>query len=219
MDEKQNIFESYEVPDPVRLQKVIKFAKKYFGKWNGLTALELGVTRGGVADFLSRKGSECWGVDVNSRELEGVRVLQADLNRGIPEIERKFDFIFAGEVMEHLFDDRKFLRECRDLLRKGGLLAITVPNLTSFFNRFLLFFGQMPLTAYAAAEFHYHVYTRKKLRQMVEEEGFEVIKITSSYVPLNVLSKIWGLGKIFVLLGDIFPTMGNQLIVFARSKS
>jgi len=32
-DKKQEIFESYEVPDPVRIDKVIRFIRKYFGKF------------------------------------------------------------------------------------------------------------------------------------------------------------------------------------------
>ncbi len=216
IDKKQKVFESYEVPDPIRIGKVVKFIKKYFNNIEGLNILDCGISKGGVADILSEDGANCFGIDINPRELKGVKIIQADLNRGISKIGIKFDVIFAGEIIEHLFDDRGFIRECQDFLKPNGLLIITVPNLVSFLNRFLMLFGSMPLTAYAAAEFHYHVYTRRKLKNMIKEEGFEVLKATSSYLPLNIFSKIPVIGKIFSLLGDIFPTMGNQLIVFAR---
>lgn len=216
MDKKQEIFESYEVPDPARINKVIKFIKKYFNSVKGLNVLDCGISKGGVSDILSRNSANCFGIDVNSREVSGVKIIQADLNIGIPDFGIKFDVIFAGEIIEHLFDDRKFIRECQNFLKPKGLLIITVPNLVSFLNRFAMFFGLMPLTAYAAAEFHYHVYTRNKLKNMIKEEGFEILKATSSYLPLNIFSKIPGIGKIFLLLGTIFPTMGNQLIIFAR---
>ena len=215
-DKKQEIFESYEVPDPARINKVIKFIKTYFKDINGLNILDCGISKGGVSDILSRNRANCFGIDVNPRKIDGVKIIQADLNEGIPDFGVRFDVIFAGEIIEHLFDDRKFIRECQNFLKPNGILIITVPNLVSFLNRFAMFFGLMPLTAYVAAEFHYHVYTRSKLKMIVKEEGFEVLKTTSSYLPLNIFSKIPGIGKIFSLLGSIFPTMGNQLIIFAK---
>lgn len=218
VDKRQEIFEDYEVPDPIRIEKVIKFIRKYFGKVKGLNILDCGISRGGVSDKLSKEFANCFGIDINPREIKGVKIIQADLNRGIPEFEIKFDVIFAGEIIEHLFDDIKFIRDCYSFLKPGGILIVTVPNLVSFLNRFLMFFGAMPLTAYAAAPFHYHVYNRNKLKNLIKEEGFEILKATSSYLPLNIFAKIPGIGKVFGFLGDLFPSMGNQLIVFARKK-
>jgi 2-polyprenyl-3-methyl-5-hydroxy-6-metoxy-1,4-benzoquinol methylase len=217
-DEQQEIFEDYEVPDPVRVGKVIKFIRKYFKEVRGLNILDCGISKGGVADILSREGANCFGIDINPREIEGVKIVQADLNKGIPEFGIKFDVIFAGEIIEHLFDDSKFIRECHTILKPGGILIITVPNLTSFFNRFLMFFGSMPLTAYVAAPFHYHVYNRRRLKNLIKDEGFEIIKAISSYWPLNIFTKIPVVGRIFGFLGTVVPTFGNQLIVFARKK-
>lgn len=218
MDTRQQIFENYEVPDPVRIQKVIKFIRKYFNKIEGLDILDCGISIGTVADILSKEGANCIGVDVNPREITGVKIIQADLNNGIPELERKFDIVFAGEIIEHLFDDSKFIRESYKVLKPGGLLIITVPNLVSLINRLMVLFGMMPMTAYATDIFHYHVYNRRKLKKMIKEQNFTLLKATSSYAPFNLFAKIPIIGKIFAFLGDIFPTLGNQLIVFARKE-
>lgn len=217
-DKKQEIFETYEIPDPLRIEKVIKFIRKYFSEIKGLNVLDCGVSKGGVADILSREGANCFGIDINPREIKGVKIIQADLNKGIPEFGIKFDVVFAGEIIEHLFDDRKFLRDCHNILKPCGILVVTVPNLVSLLNRFLMLFGSLPLVAYAAAEFHYHVYNRSKLKKLLREEKFEILKATSSYVPLNIFAKIPVAGKISGLLGDVFPTLGNQLIIFARKN-
>lgn len=217
-DQRQESFEDYAVPDPIRIDKVINFIRKFFSSVKGLNVLDCGISKGGVSDRLSKEGAHCHGVDVNSRELKEVKTIQADLNMGIPDFGLKFDVIFAGEIIEHLYDDSKFIRECYSKLKPDGILIVTVPNLVSFFNRMLMLFGAMPLTAYAAASFHYHVYNRSKLKELIRKEGFEILKATSSYLPLNPLSKIPGIGKIFGFLGDIFPSLGNQLIAFARKK-
>lgn len=217
-DKRQGVFESYEVPDPIRIEKVLKFIRRYFSEVRGLNILDCGISRGGVSDKLSKEGAYCFGVDINPRELKGVKTIQADLNKGIPEFGVKFDVIFAGEIIEHLFDDSKFTRDCYELLKPGGILIVTVPNLVSLLNRLLMLFGIMPLTAYTAAPFHYHVYNRSKLKNLIRKEGFEILKATSSYLPVNLFTKIPGIGKIFGFLGDLFPSLGNQLIIFARKK-
>jgi 2-polyprenyl-3-methyl-5-hydroxy-6-metoxy-1,4-benzoquinol methylase len=184
IDKQQDIFENYQVPDPIRIDKVVKFIRKYYKNVKGLKILECGISMGGVADILSKEGAECFGIDVNPREIKGVKIIKADLNNGLPEMEIEFDVIFAGEIVEHMFDDTKLVSECYKKLKSGGLFIATVPNLVSLFNRLFMFFGFMPLTAYALAPFHYHAYNRRTLNNLVKKEGFIVLKATSSYIPL-----------------------------------
>ncbi len=217
-DKRQGVFNSYEISDPIRIEKVIKFIKKYFGKIAGLDILDCGISKGGVADKLSRENARCFGVDVNPRELKGVKIIQSDLNNGIPNFGIKFDVIFAGEIIEHLFDENKFIRGCYKSLKSGGVLIITVPNLVSLSNRLMMLLGLMPSTAYVAAPFHYHIYNKNRLRDLVRAESFIVLKSTSSYIPFYGFAKIPGAEKFFSFLGDFFPNMGNQLIIFAKKK-
>lgn len=214
MDEKQKIFETYETPDPVRIKKVIKFIRGHFKEIKGLNILDCGISKGGVTDVLSKESANCFGVDINPREINGVKIVKADLNDGIPGFGIKFDVIFAGEIIEHLYDDVKFIRECKKSLRQDGILVITVPNLVSLTNRLLMLFGTMPLEAHAADPFHYHVYNKKKLQNSIKEEGFQILKSTSSYLLLN--TKINFIGAILGFLGDIFPSLGIQLMIFAK---
>ena len=101
----QKTYYNFSVPDLVRINKVIRLIKEKFPEIRGLNVLELGIARGGVADILSSEGAHCFGVDINPREIPGVMIVQSDLNEPFPDFGRKFDVVFAGEVMEHLFDD------------------------------------------------------------------------------------------------------------------
>lgn len=222
MDIKQEIFENYEVPDPARINKAVRFIENYFKKIEGLNVLDCGFSKGGVADILSRRGANCFGVDINPREFNGIKTIQADLNNGIPNIGVEFDVIFAGEIIEHIFDDGRFARECRKVLKPGGILIITTPNLVNFFNRFLMFFGAMPSNAHAADSFHYHVYNRSTFKNLIKKEGFTILKATSSYLPIDLSfvlarsSLTLKVGRLFEFLGDVFPTLGTQLMIFAK---
>ena len=68
------------------------------------------------------------------RARPGVReALQHDLSGGPPPFEdARFAAVFAGEIIEHLVDTRRFLDELHRVLRPGGLLVVATPNLASF---------------------------------------------------------------------------------------
>lgn len=211
-EKRQQRFENFEVPDPVRIKKAIRFIRRYFLGIKDLNILECGIAKGGVADRLRTEGANCFGVDINPREIEGVEIIQADLNEGLPEFKVKFDVIFAGEVMEHLFDDEKFVSDCRQVLKTGGLLVITVPNLVFSVNRLRILFGRTPLFAYAP--YHYHIYNKRVLENLIKQGGFEVLKTISSHILFSTRRNKFG--RIFEILGDIFPSFGAHLIIFAK---
>ncbi len=211
-DEKQKIFENFEVPDPIRIRKVQDFIYKYFGTISGTSILECGVAKGGIADLLSKDGAKCWGIDINPRNIPGVNIIQSDLNMEFPKFDRTFDAIFAGEIMEHIIDDTKFIKRCWKVLKLGGLLIITVPNLAFSVNRLLMLFGKMPKFVYMSC--HYHIYTKETLRSLIEKEGFKVLKFSSSHILFSTRRNKFG--RIFEILGDVFPSFGAHLIVFAK---
>ena len=212
MDKRQDIFENFEVPDPIRIRKSIKFIRRYFGKIDGLNVLECGIARGGVADLLEEERANTYGIDINPRQIKGVKIFQRDLNDGFPKFSLKFDVIFAGEVMEHLFDDQKFIKEARELLKPGGLLIVTVPNLVFSVNRLLMFLGRMPMMAYAP--FHYQIYNKKTLLDLISRSGMEIVGLTSSHVLFS--TRFSKLGRIFEILGDLTPSLGAHLIIAAK---
>lgn len=214
MDIKQQVFENFEVQDPIRIKKVIKLIRQNFTDIKGLNILECGVAKGGVVDLLKNEGANCFGADINPRHLEGVNTKQADFNGGIPDFSVKFDVIFAGEVMEHLFDDAKFIQNCRNVLKPSGLLIITVPNLTFSVNRLLMLLGKMPMFTFAP--YHYHIYNKKVAENLIKEKGFEILKTTSSHLLFSTRRN--KLGRIFEILGDIFPSFGAHLIICAKIK-
>jgi methionine biosynthesis protein MetW len=76
---------------------------------------------------------------------KGLDVRFADFNDKIPFSDKSFDVIYAGEVIEHLYDPDKFLQECYRVLKDDGYLIITTPNLCNWYNRILMLFGIQPV--------------------------------------------------------------------------
>lgn len=203
--------EEFAVPDPPRIHKVARLVRSYYGSIEGLRVLECGVAHGGLADLLSKTGARCYGIDIYPRHILGVSCIQADLNAGLPFFRGLFDVVFAGELIEHLYDDAEFLRQVRDVLKPNGLFIVTTPNLVFLLNRLRMLIGQMPM--FVHRPYHYHIYNKSSLIQMFTDSGFAIYKVALSHVLFS--SRRARVGRVFEWLGDAFPTLGAHLIVVA----
>jgi len=68
-----------------------------------------------------------------------------DLNTESLNIEdSSVDIILLCEVIEHIYNPDKILEECNRILKPGGKIVITTPNLVSWYNRILLLLGFFP---------------------------------------------------------------------------
>lgn len=151
---------------------------------------------------------KCVGMDING----GENIVQADINERFPFDDKSFDIIFAGEIIEHSFDDSEFLRECSRVLRDDGVMILTTPNLVSLKNRFLMLLGREPRFAYQ--RYHYHVYTLKEIKKIVGEV-FDIIMIQSSYI-LYSSNREKHSGRFFEWLADKFPQFGEHFIMIVK---
>jgi SAM-dependent methyltransferase len=75
-----------------------------------------------------------------------------------------FTAIYTSNVLEHIEDDRKSLRDLRAIMQVGGKLAIYVPALPFLFSDMDAQVG------------HYRRYKKKELIEKVQETGFTVEK-------------------------------------------
>lgn len=106
---------------------------------DGDSILEVGCGDGFYLHMLSSLGLRLrlTGVDINSMALESARknlkgkeivLRQADLMEKLPFKSLTFDKVIMSEVCEHLPDDVKGLKEVKRVLKRNGILVITVPN-------------------------------------------------------------------------------------------
>jgi SAM-dependent methyltransferase len=79
-------------------------------------------------------------------------------------VSNDFTAVYTSNVLEHIEDDRKSLRDIRAIMQVGGKLAIYVPALPFLFSDMDAQVG------------HYRRYKRKELIEKVQESGFMVEK-------------------------------------------
>ncbi|MEK7176079.1 MAG: methyltransferase domain-containing protein [Patescibacteria group bacterium] len=114
-----------------------------------------------------------------------------------------FDSVIYVNVLEHVENDAQELTYIRESLKEGGRVCIFVPTLPWLYSKFDASVG------------HYRRYTKKQLRQLLEQNGFKIEKISYfdivGIVPWFIFIKLLGgkLGTSNVLLYDkiIVPLM------------
>ena len=103
----------------------------------GARVLDAPCGGGQLAAALAQAGFETWGADVDTaaQSLLGERFRLVDLNGPWPWPSAFFDVVCSVEGIEHLENHFAFLREVHRLLRPGGVLILTTPNIVSLRSR------------------------------------------------------------------------------------
>ncbi|MEV7004579.1 class I SAM-dependent methyltransferase [Streptomyces sp. NPDC093982] len=110
---------------------------------------------------------------------------------GLPFRTACADAVLFSEVIEHLGDPDSALEELRRVLRPGGHLMLSTPNLAAWYNRGLLLAGVQPVFSEVSLRAihgrpgsevvgHLRLYTARALREFVAASGFEVVGITGA---------------------------------------
>jgi 2-polyprenyl-3-methyl-5-hydroxy-6-metoxy-1,4-benzoquinol methylase len=187
--------------------------------------LDIGCAGGELAGLLQAQGWSVEGVDreyalVETARARGIPARQADFDGGpLPWEPDTFDAVVAGEIIEHLLDTDRFLREIGRVVRPRGVLIVTTPNLASLENRLRLLVGRYPMWMdhQIAGTGHLRYYTPGVLRAHLEQCGFRVERHVGNWVPL--LPQRWlddRRAPWLAVAGDLFPSLAMGILMKAR---
>ena len=148
------------------------------------------------------------GCDVSIAALtrsEGLdRQYCVDLNcEVLPEPDQSFDLVIASEVIEHLIMPDRVLDEFTRVLRHGGLILLTVPNVAFWRFRVQALSGQVP--SVTADTRHLHSFSASLLAQLVGKAGLQVMQLTGLRQRFNRLSQLH-----FTLFSDTLLIVGRK---------
>ena len=147
-------------------------------------ALDVGCGQGTFLQFLKREGWECHGTELTRESAS--RASQWGIPVSIGEVKkgqfspRYFDLITFWHVLEHLADPVRTLQSLRGLLKRGGILAISTPNIDSLqaeIGKGRWFHLDPPR--------HLYLYSPQTLGQMMESLGFRLLQIRYFSIEQN----------------------------------
>jgi len=176
--------------------------------------LDIGCNTGDLTKIIANKnkviGMELSEGAVEKAKEKGIKVIQGSVYK-IPFKENSFDKVHLSEVIEHLLDTNKALKEILRVLKPGGELIITTPNCCSFRDRILILFGH--LQAYALHDEHVRLFNKKRLVNHLEIIGFRIKEIYGTGFSIPIPKKpitIFNLDKILP------ATLMQRLIIVAK---
>jgi len=146
----------------------------------GPSVLNAGAGQGSFSLRLARLGFEVTSVDDSPAAVDVLRarlpgpIELADVT-AMPFADESFDAAVLGEVLEHVPDDAGALSEVARVLRRGGVLAVSVPANPARFG---------PSDRWAG---HLRRYDRRMLVDACERSGFRVSRCVAWGFPVSAL--------------------------------
>lgn len=99
---------------------------------------------GAISQLAQSLGYEVWGCDINPGALtqpDGICFQVVDLNDDLPFADGIFDVVVSIEGIEHLERPGQCVREFARVLRPGGVLILSTPNINNIQSRLHFLLG------------------------------------------------------------------------------
>jgi 2-polyprenyl-3-methyl-5-hydroxy-6-metoxy-1,4-benzoquinol methylase len=155
---------------------------------SGQRILDVGCGTGTLGLEIKKKGNVVWGLDNSEKainlakeKLDRVFLCDvADFDR-LPIKGEKFDVIVLADILEHLNEPEKVLKEYKKYLKKDGHVIVSLPNIASWTIRLKQLFGPLKPSKYGILdETHKHHYNLEKAKKLVINSGYKI-----TYVDVN----------------------------------
>jgi len=180
--------------------------------------LDAGCGAGPALRYLKQRGFIPFGSDLIEyplaqarRLILDARLVQCDSDAALPFAENSFDVILLSEVIEHVGAPEFTLRECWRVLRGGGAVALTTPNLWDARRAYYPLLGKV--WAGDADATHRTLFNPQTLRQVFLRAGFRDVHVRAGFKPLRWVSSR-RLNFRAALPG--LPVIGNTLVGVGR---
>ena len=186
--------------------------------------LDLGAGSGALLNRFQRAGfSKLHGCDICLEQcnLPGVKLSKSNLNESFASLfDQTFDLVTAIEVIEHTESPRHVLRELYSLVRPGGYLLLSTPNIAHWLGRLqFLFTGRI---WYFSEKIYYEqrhisILPFNHISLMFQETGFEIVSVQGVGTFWTAFSRIvmWPVSFLArVLFGR--NANGDVLLILAK---
>ncbi|MBO6557113.1 MAG: bifunctional 2-polyprenyl-6-hydroxyphenol methylase/3-demethylubiquinol 3-O-methyltransferase UbiG [Pseudomonadales bacterium] len=204
----------------LRVPFILRHARRHFdcsssADFSALRFLDIGCGAGILSESIARTGASVVGIDAADRNIdiarqhgaaEGLDIAYFNTTIESFESDELFDVVLNMEVVEHVADPQRFLKDCARRVRPGGLMFVATINRTVYSAITAIFgaeyvLGWLPKGTHQWGQF----VTPEETRVALQSDDFSVIEQTG--VAVNPLTKSMALNA---FLG------GNYMLVAER---
>ena len=164
-----------------------------------------------------------WSADaLRQARARGLTVVRGSISPRLPVADGVADVVIMSELIEHLVDPDGAVAEARRVLRPGGSLLLSTPNLAAWYNRGLLALGIQPIFSEVSLRGvfgrpgrvvagHLRLFTRRALTEFLTASGFRCETVAGARYH-DVPRPLGPLDRAFCR----WPSAASILLVHAR---
>lgn len=195
--------------------------------------LEVGTATGYLSSEMANMGCSVTGIEHDAQMAEFARQFCKEMIVG--DIETmdisnlgQYDAIIFGDVLEHLRNPRAVIERLVPILKPGGKMLISLPNVANIWVRLNLLLGRFDYSRVGILdETHLRFFTLKTAHKLAAEAGLDIISTSVTPIPLPLIMPSTSKGKPlrFLHLLNWFLTrlrktlLGYQFILVCRPKT
>lgn len=200
-------------PDNPTGPRIDKVRQMFAGFPGRLKVLDIGCANGGILRPLAQQ-HELHGVDLSPALVKmanenGVKALLHDFeSEPLPYPDKTFDAVFFGETIEHQVNTDWLMSELNRVLKPGGRLVLTFPNIRTLLSLAMMaFFDLPPMYSARYRAPHYRDFTLRTIKMVLRNHGFRYEKAVGSafYLPK--------IGEFLSGLASLFPSWAHTVVV------
>jgi 2-polyprenyl-3-methyl-5-hydroxy-6-metoxy-1,4-benzoquinol methylase len=207
---EEDIFMLAKEENCVRWQRIKNIVLQEFGSFENLQVIEIGAGIGTNAALMAKRGAIVTLLDYSENALKrasiffkrnglSAKTIKQDLLSLPTELHDKFDISMSFGLAEHFKGVKrmKIIKTHFDVLRKGGITFIAVPNQYNVPYRIFKFFAEYAGRWRVGEEYPF---SRRELRNICQQSGYANLKffgdsLFSSFDfvnPLKIIKKVYG---------------------------
>lgn len=145
--------------------------------------LDIGCSSGNFGEeLIKKKNCVVDGIELDYDDYEKAKTkLNKVFNLNIETddlsiITERYDYIYFGDVIEHLVNPVHALQRIKPLLKKDGYVLFSLPNMSHASVRFMLLGGDFEYGETGLLDkTHLHFYTEHELNRVMNQAGLEIV--------------------------------------------
>jgi len=153
----------------------------------GNRLLDVGCATGFFLEAAADEGFDVRGVEFSTVAISLARpdirdlIVRGDVNELLSRGPEQFDVVTAFDIIEHVQNPANFLHEMREILKPGGVLAISSPD-TGHVLRYLMG-SRWPMLQPMQ---HTVLFSRRSITALLERSGFEDVRVETAHKVLTM---------------------------------